>query len=269
MSQNSNAKKHLILDASVIAACCVPESAQRFKHLDERADALMEAVKRDYTSERRPSVPSTCVPKVSSIFAKYRLGQWKAQVKKTLDDLRYWRARLQFHSRSEHTVDRDQMHPTYRRPKVRHAATSGFSLLELVIVIAIIGIIVAIAAPRIGNLGSRAEEAAIVRDLAIWRNAIERYRAEHIGTPPLGLYALTAYTNDNGIMSFTKTEEFIYGPYIHRIPPCPSGSHKGATGWAPVSSNPPVTETDTPSCGWLYHSSSGSVWINDAAHFDK
>lgn len=90
--------KYLILDASVVAAYYVPESASKFKYLADRTSALVGAVKSDRSGKRRLLVPSICIPEVFSIFAKYRFGKWNCQVYKTIDDLRYWRARLEFHN---------------------------------------------------------------------------------------------------------------------------------------------------------------------------
>ena len=52
--------------------------------------------------------------------------------------------------------------PSHRGPQTRAA----FSLIELVIVTVIIGIIGAIAIPRVGDFVGRAEESALVEDLA-------------------------------------------------------------------------------------------------------
>ncbi|MHC4621536.1 MAG: hypothetical protein ACYTEQ_27660 [Planctomycetota bacterium] len=56
----------------------------------------MDAVKQDSTGERRLLIPNICIPEVFSIFAKYRFGKGNPQVKKTVSDLDYWRARLEF-----------------------------------------------------------------------------------------------------------------------------------------------------------------------------
>ena len=66
----------------------------------------------------------------------------------------------------------------------------GFSLSELVIVVAIIGIMAAIAAPRFENVAVEAKEAAVADDLRALRSIIQRYAALHDSIPP-------GYKNDN------------------------------------------------------------------------
>ena len=60
----------------------------------------------------------------------------------------------------------------------------SFSLVELVIVLVIIGVIAAIAVPRITRGATKAGATALMADLAVLRCAIEYYRAEHEGSFP-------------------------------------------------------------------------------------
>ena len=62
--------------------------------------------------------------------------------------------------------------------------TRAFSLIELVIVVVIIGIIGAMAIPRMSRGSKGASENALRGDLAVLRNSIELYAAEHDGDYP-------------------------------------------------------------------------------------
>ena len=109
----------------------------------------------------------------------------------------------------------------------------GFSLLELVIVVVIVGIIAAIAIPRMSRGSAGAADSALSGNLAVLRNAIDLYGAEHDGTLPGATTIanqLTLYTTSAGATSATKTGAYIYGPYVRTIPALPVGAKKGENG---------------------------------------
>ena len=143
----------------------------------------------------------------------------------------------------------------------------GFTLVELVMVILVLGILSAVAIPRLFKVSKAAEKAAVATNLSRMRDALELYAADHGGNFPGSLTALARYTSASGAMSSNKTATYKYGKYLRRIPPCPAAAHKGAIGWG-ACTNPPAGEVASPTVGWLYHSASGSVWVNEDEYFD-
>ncbi len=60
----------------------------------------------------------------------------------------------------------------------------AFSIAELVIVAAVIGILAALVVPSLNGHAAEAREAAAREDLQLLRGAIELYAARHGGVPP-------------------------------------------------------------------------------------
>ncbi len=139
---------------------------------------------------------------------------------------------------------------------------SGFSLLEVVIVVAIIAILAAIGIPRMSRGSKGANDSAVGGDLAVLRNAIDLYSAEHGGVFPTATdinNQLTKYTNISGGVSDTKTATHIYGPYLRSIPPLPVGAKKGST---------KISDGDANDVGWLYVPASGAIKANTTTEKD-
>lgn len=70
------------------------------------------------------------------------------------------------------------------RGRVRKHA--GFTLVELVVVVMILGILAAVAAPKLMGTSQTATENSVKHTLGVVRDAIERYAAENGGQLPPG-----------------------------------------------------------------------------------
>ncbi|CAN5851874.1 hypothetical protein BH11PLA1_BH11PLA1_12170 [soil metagenome] len=114
----------------------------------------------------------------------------------------------------------------------RHAA---FTLIELVIVVVIIGILAAIAIPRMSRGAAAAGDSALTANLATVRNAFDMFQAEHGGTFPAladAVDSLTKYTDALGGQPLADKDEakgVIYGPYLRSVPTLPVGPSRGKT----------------------------------------
>lgn len=100
--------------------------------------------------------------------------------------------------------------PNDRRPRGR-----GFTLVEILIVVTILGIIAGIVLPHYQRTTVRAQTAALVTDLQMIRQSLQIYETEHRGEFPLLLEMwgnLTSSTNAFGAPGVD------FGPYIHAAP---------------------------------------------------
>ena len=151
-----------------------------------------------------------------------------------------------------------------RRPDDRHARAfrarprRGFSLIEVVITLAIIATVAAIAAPRVTRAVDGADVAATEANLQHLNRALELYRAEHGRYPKQMNIAqqLTMCSNQSGsrLASAPNPDEgVIYGPYLVKIPPLPVGPLAGATG---------ISTTPSDGTGWIYSNSLKQIFPN-------
>jgi general secretion pathway protein G len=67
---------------------------------------------------------------------------------------------------------------------MKNRATQGFTLLELLVVMTIIGILAAIAVPALRDSPQRAREAALREDLFTMRSVIDQYHGDKGSYPP-------------------------------------------------------------------------------------
>jgi prepilin-type N-terminal cleavage/methylation domain-containing protein len=97
--------------------------------------------------------------------------------------------------------------------KHRPANQRGFTLIELMIVVAIIGILTAIAFPLYANIQARARVAKAQADARTLASAVVVYSA-HTGVMPSALTDLSVTVTANGVTA---------GPFINPIPTPPTG----------------------------------------------
>ncbi len=130
------------------------------------------------------------------------------------------------------------------RSRARRWRTSGFTLIELMIVITIILILLGIAAGRYTQSVHRAREAVLRQDLYELRKAIDNYTLDKQAAPQ-------------------SLDDMVQAKYLHSVPIDPMTRQAD---WVPVFENV-VLSPDQNSTGMTdVHSNSGEIALDGTAY---
>ena len=101
------------------------------------------------------------------------------------------------------------------------AKKSGFTLVEILIVVVILGILAAIVIPQFTEASTEAKLSSLCTDLQTQRSQIELYKIQHNDVPPsFANYVaqMTTYSDIYGNTAAAKTVVFCFGPYMQKVP---------------------------------------------------
>lgn len=138
---------------------------------------------------------------------------------------------------------------------MQQRAERGFTLLELIIVVAIIGILATVAMPALKDVPRRANEAVLKTNLHTIRDVIDQHYGDK-GKYPTSLQALVdaGYLKKipNDITKRNDTWLLVYEEVDPDNPPAESeGSEDGQPGIVDVHSGSPLNSLDgTPYSEW-------------------
>jgi prepilin-type N-terminal cleavage/methylation domain-containing protein len=127
----------------------------------------------------------------------------------------------------------------------------GFTLIELMIVVAIIGILASIAIPKFANLVRKSKEGASKGNLGTIRSALSIYYSDMEGLYPQ--QSVFGVTND-GLQSL-----MISGKYLAAIPYAKSPDYHADT-LAELDCLNAACSNLNDAGGWFYHSYADSNW---------
>ncbi len=165
----------------------------------------------------------------------------------------------------------------------------GFTLVELLIVVIILGILAAIVVPQFASSTTDAQDAAVETNLQNLRSAVQLYRQEHGHWPsavdstgatcPVGgtaqgglvnsetafIDAMTQFTFADG-KACNNTDGSLFGPYLSEIPrntKVPDAVQRKVTILtAGILIDPVVTPGDD-SSGWRFDNVTGQLLPNN------
>lgn len=160
---------------------------------------------------------------------------------------------------------------------------SGFTLIEMLIVVILLGILATVIIPQVSVSTDDAKVNTLSSNLTQMRNAIELYYYQHNNTYPgaalpgtkpgdvtdvhLAFVAqLTRYTDASGNISNTKTAVYKYGPYIKggALPKNPYNEQNDVT--VDVATTDITTKASDGNKGYKFYALTGVFMADDGAH---
>ena len=164
-----------------------------------------------------------------------------------------------------------------RRPRLQ----DGFTLVELLIVVVILGVLAAIAIPQFSASTDDSKAAALDATLSNLRTAIELYYQQH-GSYPSAVAAggsfgavdteaafvaqLVKYTSATGAASNTKDATYKYGPYLKKSTVPTDPIKNVATVEVVTTGTLGMTATSGDPGGWKFDNKTGQLIVNIAAY---
>jgi general secretion pathway protein G len=160
---------------------------------------------------------------------------------------------------------------------IKMRAKRGFTLVEILIVVVILGILAAIVVPQFTQASTEAKENSLRSNLQSLRSQIQLYKVQHNDVFPGNTIAADGtvstafaefvdqliYTSDyRGTDTGSKERDLTlspraeFGPYLERIPPNP---FTGLNTVASTSGTPVATGITN---GWFYDTDTGEIWGN-------
>ena len=149
----------------------------------------------------------------------------------------------------------------------------AFSLVELMMVVALLGILAAMAFPQFQSHTTEAKATTAKANLRVLRSAIELYTAQHSGVAPgypdgnpltvpnqtVMMDQLKKATNSHGAIAELGTPGFDRGPYLKSSPENPF-NYK--TDSKMLLNNQDFPQNATGQFGWIYHAATKTIKLD-------
>ena len=137
------------------------------------------------------------------------------------------------------------------------ARSRGFTLIEILIVVIILGILAGIVIPQFSNATTSSKTGSVQTTAQTLRGAVQLYYCQHSDTlPPAASFwtLMMSQTDSKGNAYNSATSlDGPYGPYMQAIPT--NALNQSTT---VVDANTTPNSQTATSCGWVYDYNSGT-----------
>lgn len=151
---------------------------------------------------------------------------------------------------------------------------TGFTLVEILIVVIILGILAAIVIPQFTEASNDARVSALVSDLQTVRSQVELYKVQHKDCYP-GQIGTTMPTDATFVTALTSKTDIdgnvdaagAYGPYLGKFP---TNAFEDSTAVSVISqAADPVDTAVAGGAGWWFNTTTGNFGCNTTAYIDR
>jgi len=138
----------------------------------------------------------------------------------------------------------------------------GFTLVEILIVVIILGILAAIVIPQFTNASTDAKKNSLASQLQTMRSQFELYKLQHNDKLPVAFQTDGNKTDWTGMVGQTDvngaTTGTDFGPYLQQTPTNPL--NQGSDILVGTADKTYAAASGTTAAGWLMNRTTGKIW---------